>query len=93
MSEQSEQKSPMNIIGNNLVVLIGYTIIARLTALGSRGEDTLGSAFLLALLISVHVIVCLSLSAINRKYTRYWLLSSLLVLLIGFSSCWIAFSI
>ncbi len=94
MSDEPEIKyNPMRIVGINLLVLIGYTIVCRLTAVDTRGEDALGSAALLALLIGIHVLFCLLYGAASIKNTKYWLLSSLLVLLIGFSSCWAAFSI
>jgi len=93
MSEVEKPKPQMKIVGINLLVMVGYTIIARLTVINAHGEDILGGAILLALLIGVHVLACLLTAAASLKSTRYWLLSSLLVLLVGFSSCWAVFSL
>jgi hypothetical protein len=92
MSELEKPKSPMKIVGINLLVMVFYTIASRLTVINAHGEDALGGAFLLAVFIGIHVFVCL-FTSVASKYTRYWLLSSLLVLLVGFSSCLAAFSI
>lgn len=93
MNEFDKPKPEMKIAGINLVILIGYTVATRLTAFGKHGEDILGNALLLAIIIVVHVLVCIFIGAASITQTKPWLLSALLVLLIGFSSCWLAFSL
>ncbi|SDD92341.1 hypothetical protein SAMN05216464_10352 [Mucilaginibacter pineti] len=77
-----EEKKPipnknMRIVGINLAVLAGYTIIC-----------ALGSEQLLVLdmyLFGIHVVVCIFGAIIFRKWS--WLLSAVLILVIGFSTC------
>jgi predicted signal transduction protein with EAL and GGDEF domain len=73
----------MRIVAINLVLMIIYTIAFRSM---KDGYSILGVAFFIA----IQVIICL-LTAIFFK-PRAFLLSALAVLLIGFSTCWIAYS-
>jgi hypothetical protein len=85
MSEDEKFKSQIKIVGINVLVLVIYTSALKLLNPSARGEDNLGVAIILALLIGIHVLICLILwASLNSKY---WLLSALAVLLIGFSTC------
>jgi hypothetical protein len=77
--EQPEAKptTGMQLVGINLAVLAGYTLICCLL----RGGGLILDAFIIAL----HVILCVGSSIIFRKWA--WLLSGLVVLVIGFSTC------
>jgi hypothetical protein len=77
--EQPEAKpmTGMRLVGINLAVLAGYTIICAL--LGG------GGLILDAFIIAIHVVLSVGSSIIFRKWA--WLLSGLVVLVIGFSTC------
>jgi hypothetical protein len=83
-----EEKEPSNqnmlIIGANLIALIAYTIYFR--AHGKNDEFAfIGVAFFMAL----QIIICLIAAIFICR--KEFLLSALLVLLIGFSTCWAVF--
>lgn len=67
----------MMIVVYNLLALVGYTVICVIFR-------EIG-AILDAVFIGVHFFTCFILTVINGK--RVWILSGLLVLLIGFSTC------
>jgi len=80
MSEESEVKpanNNMKIVGINLGILVVYTVFSRFT-----GE---GGIIIDAFFIFFHVIICIILAIAARKWS--WLLSGVLVLVIGFSTC------
>ena len=67
----------MAVIGYNLLVLIAYTVLcATVKDLGP---------FLDAILLTIHVLVCIITSIASAKWN--WALSALVVLLIGVSTC------
>ena len=74
----------MQIVGINLCVMFVYSLIIR-TVGGNYG------VFLLAIIIGAHFIICTFISPFI--YGKAFLLSALAVLLIGFSTCFIAYSI
>ena len=73
------------ILAANLGILLLYTVLVRFSAEGS--EKGLEIMFYSALLIGVHVLVNLMLAALVGQNKKAFLLSALLVLLIGFSTC------
>lgn len=73
----------MRIVAINLALMIIYTIICKSTG---DNYSIVGVAFF----IVIQVVICL-ITAIFFK-PRAFLLSALAVLLIGFSTCWIAYS-
>ncbi|MEZ2339166.1 hypothetical protein AB6735_26205 [Mucilaginibacter sp. RCC_168] len=78
-SEQPEsQNVNMKIVGYNILALIIYTLLCRL------GGNEVGLIFD-AFIIVVHVFVCIIAAIINKSWA--WLLSGILVLVIGFSTC------
>lgn len=96
IDDQKENKPSGNItmyvIGINLLILILYTINLRISG---RGEDVLfGMAFIIAFHCIINMVVGVILLAFSKfeRYGRACLLSSLVVLLIGFSTCWIVSS-
>jgi hypothetical protein len=91
----AEEKSNRNmiVVAINIAVLIVYTLYLRLT--NSDGESIL----VVALLIAFHFLLCAVIGIIcavivpARKYMNGFLLSALAVVLIGFSTCYLAYSI
>jgi len=81
--EEPSGKPSMVIAGLNIAVLIGYTIYLRFVAQGQY--NVIGLAFLIA----IHVALCLILAIFI--YHKEFLLSAGLVLIIGFSTCMLAF--
>lgn len=79
------------IMAANLLVLLSYTILVRSSATGSEK----GFAILIysAFLIIGHVVLNLLLAALVAQHRKAFLLSALLVLLIGFSTCFYSASI
>jgi hypothetical protein len=72
------------IVAINLIILIVYTIYLRVS---ERNElDILTEA----IFIGFHIIVCGIISIF--AYRKEFLLSDLVILLIGFSSCWVVFT-
>ena len=78
--EEPEEKplSGMLIVGYNLLGLTAYTII--LSAIGGIAMLFFGLIFL------CHFVACLLLTFGNKQYL-YWLLSALIIIVIGFSTC------
>ncbi|HEY4325347.1 MAG TPA: hypothetical protein VGN20_15215 [Mucilaginibacter sp.] len=80
-SSSPREKKAVNaigIVGYNILALVFYTLLFKLVA-----ND--GGMFLDAFVLFIHVIFCLGMSI--GKRSGWWLLSSLLVLIIGFSTC------
>ncbi len=79
-TEENERKpfDGIGIIGINLVVLIVYTVLCKMV-------NSLDSLVLEALIIGLQVFVCIVMAIVKKS--GMWLLSGLLVLVIGFSTC------
>lgn len=79
--------------GINLIILLVYTALAGLIGLGEHGQyKGLGTMIFMAFAVGVHTAILLLISLIrfigkDRESGRAYLLSSLLILLIGFSAC------
>jgi hypothetical protein len=72
------------IVAINIIVMIAYTLYVRY---GQPGElNILVNAFFIA----AHIIVCLILAIFF--FRKEFVLSALIVLLVGFSTCWLVFS-
>jgi hypothetical protein len=81
------------IVGINLAILLGYGILARLADSGSGHDKGLGFMVLMASAVVLHVVVNVIgaiILFIGKKSPegRAFLLSALLVAIIGFSACW-----
>jgi len=79
MEEKDEVKKPISngyIIGINIGILAVYTLISKATS---------GGMIIDALFIVCHVLGCLVIGAAVRRWV--WVLSALVVLLIGLSTC------
>ena len=79
------------IAGINLAVLFAYSVLIRVL---NRGDSQAGMGILVmsAFAVGVHVLVCLIAAAAEyakktKELGRAWLLSSGIVLLVGFSTC------
>jgi hypothetical protein len=79
------------ILAVNLGVLLLYTVLVRSSVQGSEKE--LAILIISGFLILGHVIVNLALAAVLNRHRKPFLLSALLVLLIGFSTCFYSASI
>ena len=80
------------IVGINLAVLLAYSILIRVSSRGGGQDVGMGILIMSAFAVGFHVIICLIVMAMhfaNRDKTlgRAWLLSSGIVLLVGFSTC------
>ena len=73
------------VMAVNLGVLLLYLVLVRHSVTGSERELAIMIAS--GLLIMGHVLLNLILAAVYRQYRKGFLLSALLVLLIGFSTC------
>ena len=82
MAENSTSKNKIIIVGINLMLLAAYTIYFKLNP---EELIIIGEAFFIA----AHVVMCLILAIFICR--KEFLLSALLVLLIGFSTCWVVF--
>jgi hypothetical protein len=79
MEESNEEKklaSRWKVVGINLAVLLGYTLICRFID---------GGIIIDAFFIAIHFTAGIITSIIIRKWE--WVLSAFLVLAIGFSTC------
>lgn len=77
-NNKGNKPSNMKIVGYNLLVFAAYTVICEVTA--NDGGFVFDMFF-----IGIHVIVGIILAIANRSWA--WLLSALIVLVIGFSTC------
>jgi len=82
--EKSGSPEKIIIVAINLAILVAYTIYFKRSS-----KDSL-IIISQAIAIGFHVIACLLLAIV--VYRKEFLLSALVILLIGFSSCWIVFS-
>jgi hypothetical protein len=81
------------IAGINLAVLFAYSVLIRALNGGGSHGGAMGIMLMSAVVVGFHVLICLIVSAAifadkNRELRRAWLLSSGIVLLVGFSTCW-----
>jgi hypothetical protein len=86
MTDNPEPNKNMLIVGINMGVLIAYTFCLRL--ISPDADSVIG----LALIIAIHFVLCMFLANI-RKYTKAFLLSAAAVILIGYSTCYIAYGV
>ena len=70
-------KNGFGVVGYNLLILAAYTLISKFLGDGGFVID--------ALLLAIHVFLCLILALAYRSWM--WLLAAVLVLAIGFSTC------
>jgi len=87
MDEEKIKDNTMVVVLINMVVLIGYTLFIRINSHNAY------AIIPLAFVIFWHFFICFILGLAWKKFRRPLLLSSLAVVLIGFSTCAIAFNI
>jgi threonine/homoserine/homoserine lactone efflux protein len=80
------------IAGINLAILLGYSILARLIDNQPGHSKGLGFMIFMVMFVALHVlvnlIICLfHFSRRNKDLGRSYLLSGLIVAVIGFSAC------
>jgi hypothetical protein len=80
------------IAGINLAVLFAYSILIRLISSGGTQSASMGILIMSAFAVGIHVVICLLVTAVaygnqSKESGRAWLLSSGIVLLVGFSTC------
>lgn len=87
MNDTPSQKKDkaMLIVAINVAVMIAYTLYTRITDRGGNG------VIVIAFIMAIHVLLCLIISPF--KFSKGFVLSALAVLLIGFSTCYLAYSI
>ena len=86
-------KNVKTIVGINLLVILAYSILLRISV--NNGHNPVASFGILlgsAISVGVHVLVCLVIATItfskeDGQLGKAWLLSSGIVLLVGFSAC------
>ncbi len=86
------------VVGINLAIILASSIIIRIIAEISSGtEKGLGIAIISAGVVTVHVVINFLLwvayMVTNPKLSKAFLISSGIVLLVGFSSCWVNASV
>ena len=86
------------VVGINLAIILASNIIIRILAeIGGGGYKELGILIFSAVVVALHVIINFILwvayRVTNPKLSKAFLISSWLVLLVGFSSCWVNASI
>jgi len=80
------------IAGINLAVLFAYSVLIRVLNGGGEHGGSMGILLMSAVVVGLHVLICLIVSAVtygdkSKELGRAWLLSSGIVLLVGFSTC------
>jgi hypothetical protein len=86
-------KALKKIAGINLAVLFAYSVLIRvLSGSGGKQGAAMGILIMSAFAVGLHVLICLVVSSIEYRFKdqglgRAWLLSSGIVLLVGFSTC------
>ncbi|MCO5949419.1 hypothetical protein [Mucilaginibacter flavidus] len=73
----NKQSKDMRVVGYNLLVFVGYTLILKFA-----GEAGL---ILDGIILVIHVFVCIILAIAYRSWL--WFLSGLMILIIGVSTC------
>jgi hypothetical protein len=86
MTDKQKANKNMTIVAINMALLIAYTLLIRIYGGGGEG------VIFLAFIIAMHFALCLLL-AIIPNLGKGFLLSALAVLLIGFSTCYVAYTI
>jgi len=77
--------SGMAIVGINLVVLALYTFTIKWNLAHHTIGDGIGYLIINGFLLFCHVFICSAIALVTKSWR--WLLSALLVLAIGFSTC------
>jgi hypothetical protein len=80
------------IAGINLAVLFAYSVLIRVLSGGGGQGAAMGILLFSAVVVGLHVLICLIVTAAtyadkSKELGRAWLLSSGIVLLVGFSTC------
>ena len=83
------------IAGINLLVLLVYSLFIRMLSISEgRGsnDNALGIMLVSAFLVGIHVFICIVVTIAEYarhkpELARAWILSALIVLLVGFSAC------
>ena len=82
------------VLRNNLLGLLGYSILVHLAFHSSGGEEAaMGSMFVMMFLVGGHTAVLFVVAlahffSYQQPLGKSYLLASVLVLLIGFGLCW-----
>jgi hypothetical protein len=71
------------VVTINIAVMVAYTVYFRFVDKGQY------NFIAIAMLIAIHVLLCLVLAIF--VFSKEFLLSAALVLVIGFSTCWLVF--
>jgi len=77
-----EQLPTVLIIGINMIVFLAYTLWVR------SGRDNEFGFIAEAFFMAIHIILCMVAAIIG--YRKQFLISALVILLVGFSTCYIS---
>jgi hypothetical protein len=83
-SDRSWNSRKIFVVAINMAVMIAYTLYTRYVESGEL------NIILNAFFVGIHAVLCLILAIF--VWRKEFLLSALLVLLIGFSTCWVIFT-
>jgi hypothetical protein len=85
-------KSLKKIAGINLLILFAYSVLIRIFSSGGGQGASMSILIMSAFAVGLHVLICLIITVIEygnkaKELGKAWLLSSGIVLLVGFSTC------
>ncbi|TFF33615.1 hypothetical protein [Mucilaginibacter psychrotolerans] len=73
------------VVAINIAIMVAYTLYFRF---GDQGQENI---IAIAMLIVAQVVLCLILAIF--VFSKEFLLSAAMVLVIGFSTCWLVFAV
>lgn len=81
------------LLRNNLLILLGYAVVIQLLSLTERNGASMVVLFGMMVAVAIHVGVLLLGAIVNLfsgkgPQAGQWLLSALLVGVVGFGTCW-----
>lgn len=81
------------LLRNNLLILLGYAVVIQLLSLTERNGASMVVLFGMMVAVAIHVGVLLLGAIVNvlggeRASAGQWLLSALIVGVVGFGTCW-----
>ncbi len=91
-------RAKMWIVVINIIVMIIYTLLIRFLNNDAYPRNNLSIGLFIATILAAHIFTCIIVAVIlffcsYKDQAKYWLLSSLLLLLVGFSTCYAMFTI
>jgi small-conductance mechanosensitive channel len=80
------------LLRNNLFILLGYAVLAQLLSLTEKNGAGIMVAMIMMVAVAIHVGVLVlgslvQLASNKRREARQWILSALLIGVVGFGTC------